>query len=60
MSRVVYLRPRLRRAARARKSWVGVGFGQDVFLLLIASRVLCANDNGRCPASGPSTRRVTP
>ena len=47
MSRVVYLQPRIRRAARARKSWIGVGFGRDVFLLLIASHVLCANDNSR-------------
>ena len=47
MSRVIQLRPKLRRTARARKSWMGIGFREDRFLLLIASYVLCANDNRR-------------
>jgi hypothetical protein len=37
----------LRRAARARRSWIGAGLTQGDWRLLLASRILCENDNGR-------------
>ena len=35
-----------RRAARARRSWLGVGLTQVDWRLLVASKILCENDNG--------------
>ncbi len=49
MSRVIYMRSVKRRIARAKRSWIGIGFGTDVSLLLIASLILRANDNCRSP-----------